>query len=194
MYVFIYWWKIAQDMFWLHDWGSFLVHLCDLLPVLAATQTLFLKNESKKRSHDKYLPWKSWNILDFLYVTITTVVDHNALICTDRMSLKEVSTCFSCCLFCYFIAVKFAPPHANMSLVVPSHPSSFSPPTGNRWEVKGVTCRGSGLLPLACQSLITHTRAVSPYIPWGRWVSAGSHYRCRPSTHKYLYRNTPTAL
>lgn len=33
---------------------------------------------------------------------------------------------------------------------------SLSPPTGNRWEVKGVTCGGSGLLPLACQRLITH--------------------------------------
>lgn len=49
----------------------------------------------------------------------------------------------------------------------PSYPSSVSPPTGNRWEVKGVTCRGSGLLPLACQSLITHIHTHNSAYPRG---------------------------
>lgn len=35
-------------------------------------------------------------------------------------------------------------------------------PTGNRWEVKGVTCRGNGLLPLACQRVITCSHPQSP--------------------------------
>lgn len=45
------------------------------------------------------------------------------------------------------------------TLLFPSHSSSVST-TGNRWEVKGVTCRGNGLLPLACQAVITcfHTQ------------------------------------
>lgn len=36
-------------------------------------------------------------------------------------------------------------------------PPLFLLPTGNRWEVKGVTCRGNGLLPLACQGVITRS-------------------------------------
>lgn len=40
----------------------------------------------------------------------------------------------------------------------PLYPASSTLPTGNRWEVKGVTCRGSGLLLLACHCLITHIR------------------------------------
>lgn len=43
----------------------------------------------------------------------------------------------------------------SSTLLFPSHSSSVST-TGNRWEVKGVTCRGNGLLPLACQAVITY--------------------------------------
>ena len=90
--------------------------------------------------------------------------------------------------------VKNASLHTSVSLLFPSYPSSLSPPTGNRWEVKGVTCRGSGLLPFACQWLITHTHTHTHthtihHIPGGRQDSAGSHYRCCPGTHTYLYMN-----
>lgn len=72
----------------------------------------------------------------------------------------------------------------------PQHPSSTSPPTGNRWEVKGFTCRGSGLLPLACQRLITHILTQnSPYPGGGRPNSAGSHYRCCPNARTQISIN-----
>lgn len=114
---------------------------------------------TEKRSHEKCLLWvcfwQGWNITDFLHVAVTTVSVHHALICTDRKSLKVFKMLYLS-LFFHFMAV-FWLKFAYKSLLFPSHPSSFSPPTGTRWEVKGVTCRGSGLLLLACQCLITHT-------------------------------------
>lgn len=81
-------------------------------------------------------------------------------ICKDE-SLKEFLACFICHIFLVTSSLCFGkcmhpciPPCTSVFHLTPS---SFSPPTGNRWEVKGVTCRGSGLLPLACQRLITYT-------------------------------------
>ena len=116
-----------------------------------------------KRFHNKCSPWEctwqGWKNIDFLDLAVTTVVNHHALICTDRKSLNIFNVFYLSHFFFIFMAVfwlKFAPPHASKSLLFLTDTSSFSPQTGTRWEVKGVTCRGSSLLPLACQCLIIH--------------------------------------
>lgn len=127
------------------------IYLCNCLIAFLLTDWILL------RACCKCWLWvcfgEGWNITAFCHVALTA--------CMHRQKgIKRVFNMLDCPISCHSIDVlwlKSAPPHACLSLLFPFYPSPFSPPTGNRWEVKGVTCGGSGLLPLACQCLITHT-------------------------------------
>lgn len=128
----------------------------------------------KNKAYSQFSLSMLWRKLEYSWIlecsgnVAAYVVD--VLICKDRV-IKGDFNMFYFSRFGWFIDVfwaKYVSLHTSLSLLFPSYPSSVFPPTGNRWEVKGVTCKGSGLLPLACQRLITHTYTHRiHYIPVG---------------------------